>query len=328
MTKRTGNFRKCLAGFAVMLLTISMNAQTLNEVIQAFNAAAGEINAANYEAALAGFESTIELATALGAEGDEMKAKAEGQIPNAHYRIALDKYKAKDIAGAITSFENAVAASDKYGNESVKSKSLQYLPQFYNSIGNEQVKSEDFDAAIASFDKAVEYNPDYAKAYYGRGVAYMRAKNDEGKVSSMEKAIETGTAAGDETTAAAATKILKDHFVYAGKMAYQAEKYDEALANLESSFKYDAENAESYYLIAVIHGKKKDFEETVEFGLKALEYEEDDVNKKAKIYYEIGMAYTELKQIDKACDALGNALVEPYTSSVKHNMENVLKCGQ
>ena len=91
-----------------MLLTISMNAQTLNEVIQAFNAAAGEINAANFEAALTGFESTIELATALGAEGDDMKAKAEGQIPNAHYRIAMDKYKAKDIEGAILSFENSV----------------------------------------------------------------------------------------------------------------------------------------------------------------------------------------------------------------------------
>lgn len=311
-----------------MLLTISMNAQTLNEVIQAFNAAAGEINAANYEAALTGFESTIELATALGAEGDDMKAKAEGQIPNAYYRIAMDKYKAKDIEGAITSFENAVSASDKYGNESVKSKALQYIPQLYNSVGNSKVKAEDFDAAIASFDKAIEYKPDYARAYYGKGVAYMKMKNDEGKISSMEKAIEVGTAAADETTTAAATKILKDHFVYAGKVVYQAEKYDEAIANFESSLKYDAENAEAYYLISVIHGKKKEFEETVKYGLKALEYEEDDVNKKAKIYYEVGMAYTALVEYDKACDALSNALVEPYTSSVKHNMENVLKCGQ
>ena len=85
MTKK-GIFRKGFTVLTVMLITISLNAQTINEVIEAFNAGAAEMNAGNFEAAIAGFESTIEQATALGAEGDEMKAKAEGKEYTSEFR--------------------------------------------------------------------------------------------------------------------------------------------------------------------------------------------------------------------------------------------------
>ena len=88
----------------------------------------------------------------------------------------------------------------------------------------------------------------------------------------------------------------------------------------------DPENAEAYYLICVSHGRQGDFEKAVESGTKALEYEEDDTGKKARIYYEVGNAYVSLVEYDKACAAFKNCLVEPYTASVKHQMDSVLKC--
>jgi len=160
MLKRKGKFSTLLSILVMALFTLSMNAQTINEVIESFNAGAAEVTAGNFEAAITNFESTIEQATALGVEGDEMKAKAEEQIPALHYRMALDTYKAKDIPGAIAKFEETVVACDKYGNEDVKSKSLKYIPQLYNSNGLAQLKSEDYDGAIISFDKAVEYGID------------------------------------------------------------------------------------------------------------------------------------------------------------------------
>jgi tetratricopeptide (TPR) repeat protein len=310
------------------LFTLSLNAQTINEVIESFNAGAAEVTAGNYEAAITNFESTIEQATALGAEGDEMKAKAEMQIPQLYYRMAMDTYKAKDIPGAIIKFEETVAASDKYGNEDVKGKSLKYIPQLYYANGNAQLKVEDFEGAIASFDKAVEYQPDYARAIYGKGLVYRKQKDQDNMVTTLEQAIEVGNNADpvDEKTVAAATKILKDGYVNAGKLAFKDENYADAISNFESSFKYDPEDAEVYYLICVCHGRQGDFEKAVESGTKALEYEEDDVDKKARVYYELGNAYVKLVEYDKACAAFKNCLVEPYTASVKHQMDNVLKC--
>ena len=322
---RKGNFRKYISLLILVLVTVSLNAQTtITEVINAFNAGAEQVNAGNFEAAISKFEETIALADELGAEGDEMKGNAQGQIPALNYRLALDTYKAKDIPGAITKFEATVEACDKYVNDDVKAKSLKYIPQLYNAQGNAQVKNSDFESAHASFDKAIEYKPDYARAMYGKGMVYKRQKDTENMVATMEKTIEVGTAAADDKTTAAAVKTLRDHFVNTGMLAYKAENYDEAIKNFEASYKYDSENADPYYLTCVIYGKQEQYEKAVEYGLKAAQYEE--ASNQAKIWYEVGNAYTSLVEYEKACDAFSKALVEPYLNSVKHTMDNVLKC--
>ncbi|MFC2113397.1 tetratricopeptide repeat protein, partial [Bacteroidota bacterium] len=233
-------------------------------------------------------------------------------------------YKAKDIPGAIGKFEATVEACDKYGNDDIKAKSLKYIPQLYNAQGNSQVKAEEFDAALASFDKAIEYKPDYARAVYGKALVYKRQNDDANMLATFAEAIEVGTAAGDEKTTAAATKALKDHHLNTGITAFKAEDYEAALAAFDKSYAYDDTDADPYYLTCVIYGKQEQYEKAVEAGLKAAQYEEED--DQAKIWYEIGNAYMSLVEYEKACDAYSKALVEPYLASVKHKMENVLKC--
>jgi tetratricopeptide (TPR) repeat protein len=322
---RKGDFRKYLSLLFMVLITASLNAQvTITEVINAFNAGAEQVNAGNFEGAIAKFEETISLADELGAEGDEMKTNAKGQIPALHYRMALDTYKAKDIPGAIAKFESTVEACDKYGNDDIKGKSLNYIPQLYNANGNAQVKTGDLEGALASFEKAIEYKPDYARAVYGKALVYKRQNDDENMISTLGQAVEVGNSAGDEKTVAAATKALKDHYVNTGMLAFKAEDYEEAIKNFEASYAYDAENADPYYLTCVIYGKQGEFEKAVEFGLKAAQYEKAE--DQAKIWYEVGNAYMSLVEYEKACDAFSKAMVEPYLNTVKHKMDNVLNC--
>jgi len=322
---RNGNLRKYLSMLVVVLLAFSVNAQTtITEVINAFNAGAEEVNNGNFDAAITQFESTIALADELGAEGDELKANASAQIPALYYRLALDAYKAKDIPGAIARFESAVDACDKYGNDDIKAKSLKYIPQLYYAQGNAQVKSEELDAALASFDKALEFKPDYARAVYGKALVYKRQGDDAKMVTEMEEAIKVAKAAGDSKTTQAANKALKDNYLNAGKIAFQAEDYEEAIKNFEASYKYDSKDAEPYYLTCVIYGKEGEFEKAVEYGEKAALYEAEA--DQAKIWYEVGNAYMSLVEYDKACAAYSKALVEPYLATVKHKMETVLNC--
>ncbi len=307
------------------MFTLALNAQpTLTDVINAFNTGAEEVNSGNFGAAIVKFEETISLADELGAEGDEMKANAQGQIPALHYRLALDTYKAKDIAGAIAGFEATVEACDKYGNDDIRDKSLKYIPQLYYALGNSQVKDEELEAALASFDKAIEYQPDYARAIYGKALVYKKQNDDATMVTTMEKAIEVGNSSGDEKTTEAATKTLKDHYMNSGKLAFKDEDFDKALECFETSNKYDAEDPEAYYLACVIYGKKGEFEKAVESGMRAAQYEKEEGQ--AKIWYEVGNAYVNLVEYDKACTAFTRALVEPYLNTVKYKMENVLKC--
>ena len=322
---RKGSFRKYFGAMILASITLSMNAQlTITEVINAFNAGAEQVNAGDFDAAIAKFEETIALADELGTEGDEMKANATAQIPALNYRMAMDTYKAKDIPGAIAKFETTVEACDKYGNDDIKAKSLKYIPQLYNANGNAQVKGGDFEGALASFEKAIEYKPDYARAFYGKALVYKRQNDEVNMLATMEKAIEVGNEAGDSKTAAAATKALKDFYMNSGKIAFKAEDYEEAIKNFEASYAYDAENAEPYYLTCVVYGKQGEFEKAVEYGIKAAQYQAAD--DQAKIWYEVGNAYVSLVEYEKACDAFSKALVEPYLNTVKHKMENVLNC--
>jgi tetratricopeptide (TPR) repeat protein len=322
---RKGNIRKHISMLIMALIAVSLSAQTtITDVINTFNAGAEDVNAGNFEAAIFKFEETIALANELGSEGDEMKANARGQIPALNYRMALDTYKAKDIAGAIEKFEATVEACNQYGNDDIKEKSIKYIPQLYNAHGNSQVKDGDLDAALASFDKAIEYKPDYARAVYGKAMVYKRQGDNANMIASMEKTIEVGTAAGDEKTTAAANKSLKDHYSNAGKLAYKEEDYEKAIQHFETSYRYNAEDPDPYFITCVIYGKQGEFEKAVEYGLKAAQYEE--VDDQAKIWYEVGNAYVNLVEYDKACEAFSKALVEPYLSTVQHKMDNVLNC--
>jgi len=109
-----------------------------------------------------------------------------------------------------------------------------------------------------------------------------------------------------------------------GKLAFKDEEYDKAIEYFETSNKYDASDPDAYYITCVIYGKQENYEKAVEYGLKAVQYE--DADDQAKIWYEVGNAYMGLVEYEKACEAYSKALVEPYLTSVKHKMDNVLNC--
>jgi tetratricopeptide (TPR) repeat protein len=309
-----------------LFLTASLNAQTINDVITAFNAGAEQVNTGSFETAISKFEECIQLANQLGAEGDEMKLKAEGQIPALSYRLASDKYKEKDIDGAITWFEKTIDFCNLYGNEEFKGKSINFVAQLYNTKGNNYFKNEELDKAMASFDKAILYMPDYAKAYYGKGLVYKKMNDETNMLVMFDKAIETGKASGDDKTTEVAVKTVRDYFVIGGVNAMKTEDYETAFRCFDASMKYDDKYAEPYYRLAVIFNKQLEYEKAAENALKAIEYDNSEPEKKARLYFELGNAYLGMVEYQKACEAFTNALYEPYTNTVKYKMENVLKC--
>lgn len=311
----------------LLVLPAQMRSQTINEVILAFNAGAELVNNGAFEGAIAKFEECIALAAQLGAEGDEMKANAQGQIPNLYYRMAVDAYKAENLDAAIKKFEETVVACEKYGNDDIKGKSLNYIPQLHYSKGNAYIKSEEYAQAIASFDKAIEKLPDYAKAYYGKGLVYRKTGEEDKMVEFFNKTIETAGRSGDTKTSSAASKALRDLYFGKAAQAINDEDYVTSFDMFNKTLEYDSTFADPYYYMSVINNKQLEYDKALENASKALALESDDL-KKPKIYFEIGNAYLGIVEYEKACEAFKNCLVESYEKMemAKHKIENVLNC--
>lgn len=310
----------------LLLFTALINAQTLTDVINSFNAGAEEVNAGNFETAITRFEECIQLADQLGAEGEEMKGKAQEQIPAIHYRIALDRYKAKDLGDAVSWFEKTVIACEEYGNDDLRTKSLNYIPQLYYAKGNTHVKNEEYEDALSSFDKALEYLPDYARAYYGKGLVYKKLEQEENMFSALDKAIEAGNLSGDDKTTGTAVKTARDYLVVEGMKSLKNDDYKSAISFFNASMKYDDQYSEPYYYLSAIYNKQLEYMKAAENAEKAIIYDNSEPERKARIYFELGNAYVGMVEYEKACTAFKNALYEPYTNTVKYKMENVLNC--
>ena len=158
---------RVLALFGGILLTATLSAQTLTDVINEFNTGVEKLNNQEYEVSIEHFNKTISLAETVGAEANDMKAQAEKMVPSAYYRQASIFMKRKQYDNAIPFLEKTVETANLYNNnEETKAKAAKYLPQLYVREGNREWKNKSYDAAIAYFDKAIASNPNLYQAYH------------------------------------------------------------------------------------------------------------------------------------------------------------------
>ena len=99
------------------------------------------------------------------------------------FTLGMVQYAKEDWNGAIARFSDALAQ--------VKTTPLalgQAIVLFY--CGNSSVYQEDYKSAIADYDRAIQLKPDYAKAYYNRGLAYDHQGKYSKAIADYNRAIQ------------------------------------------------------------------------------------------------------------------------------------------
>lgn len=359
MRKTAVDITKNLLIFLLLILPAYARSQTLNDAITVYNAGADLIDKGALPEAITKFEECIKLATKLGAEGDDVKTKAQNQIPNLYFKISVDAYKTASIDETVKKFEETITACDKYGNNEIKNKSLNYIGLLSYTKGTMCVKNEDYTGAIANFDRAIEIIPVNAKAYYGKTLVYRKIGDENKMLEFYGRTIEAAGKSGDTITSAIATKSIRDYYYAKARLAIKKEVYDTAFIMLANTLEYDSTFAEPYYLMAVIYNKQQEYDKAVEKATKAIEHDgtspdpyyllaviynkqqeydkavekaskalelEPDTARQPKMYFELGNAYMGDVDYDKACEAFKKCLVEPFEKTARYKMENVLNC--
>ena len=90
------NTKKSTLMAVLMSMFIVIFAQTpMDPVIAKFNDGAAKLNAGDFKTAIADFEEVITLAETVGAPANDLKAKAQSQLPVLHYQVATAFMKQK-----------------------------------------------------------------------------------------------------------------------------------------------------------------------------------------------------------------------------------------
>ncbi|RZK39916.1 MAG: tetratricopeptide repeat protein [Hymenobacter sp.] len=195
--------------------------------------------------------------------------KAAGPTPFGQVAAGRAALAKGQTDAAATSFDAAVKATKSkdakvltmiaqaYGESDLKSidKALTYVnaaqtankgkdePALMVARGDIYLNSDQGGGeAMTSFDRATMANPNYAQAYYKKGVLDVRSRNAKDAITNLEKAIQL------EPKYAPAYKELAEMYYYAGQYPKALSEFEEYRKVAEPSTNTQAEYASFLYL--------------------------------------------------------------------------------
>lgn len=328
------DLKRLLLIAVIALSSIAVYAQD-SEAITAYNDALELAQAKDYEAAIAKYREAISIAEGLGAEGNDIKQRSEKAIPQVYFSKAVASYNTfKDspsipnLDSAIGEFSEAWTVGTDFEDTQVRDRARGVLAQLYYQKGTMLFKREDFAGADEALNKAIETNANYAKAYYQKGLVHKNMNTDdlEGIIGWFDRAIAVGEQVNDGGVVRQATGSAHAELLFRGSKLSEQGQNNAAIDLLQRSLDYNNASSDSYYRLAEASNKLGNRDNAITFANQALTHEQGGNTDKAKIYFELGVAYQAKNDKGQACDALKSASYGSFKAPSEHKMEFELKC--
>jgi tetratricopeptide (TPR) repeat protein len=300
-------------------------------VISKFNEGAAKVNSGDFKNAISLFDELIVLAEKIGPDGNEMKLKAQTQLPLLHYRVANALINQKKYDEAIPELEKTIELCTLYNNnQPTKEKALKFLPQLLTGIGSRKIKEKDFSSAIQNFDEALKYDSSYSKAYLGKGKCCAEQFREKDMLDNLNKAIELSNALGDTTNSQKARNYIVDFYIKQGNASLaevdtENADYSLAISSFEKAVSYDPDASDAFLMLAMICNFSSEFDKAIEYGNKALTSEKDPT-KMAAINYELGNAYFNIADYTNACTCYNKVLTGSFAEKARIKKTKVPGC--
>jgi len=315
-----------LAGMLVAgtIMVMSLQAQTMTDVVNAYNEGAKTIQT-DLKAAIGSFEKAVELAEKVGEPANDLKKKAIQVLPGLYVRLASNTVSDKKPAEeTIRAAKTARAAAEKYGNATGKENAAKVLVQGYYNLGVGYYTKKDYDNALKSFDSLLVINPFYLNAIYNKALIYRAQNNSAAFEENVDLFIEKARGANDSVKVKQASKLALEYFRGAGSQENKANKLDEAIVLLNKAAKY-GEDKDLYYYFADVYNKQKNYVSGAEYAQKGLALETGAAEAKAKFFFQLAMAQAGAGKTSEACETFKNAMFGAFAEPAKVQRNN-LKC--
>lgn len=204
----------------------------------------------------------------------------------AYFNRALSKYYAGDFDGAIADYSLAI------------DKAPDWLPlaSFYNNWAIAYSDSFFSSTALYLLDEAIKEDPDYAMAYYNRGILQQQWRN-------YDKAI------ADYTAAIERNPLFASAYRHRGRAYYEKagshgdilhlapptpdlDLYGKAIADYDAALDLDPEDAQAYFQRGILYYHLKNYDQAIADYSQAIALDDNYLD----AYINRGIAYAEGKQ--------------------------------
>jgi len=309
----------------VLVSAIGVSAQSLAEAQTAYNNSLAKLTE-DPAGAIELLNSCLDMCKAVGEEADDVKALAELNVAKAYVNLGKKFATEKNFDKAIETFGTAIQKGTQYKNDDVVKASKEALAQIHTQNGYNLYKAKDFEKAMPEVEKALGYNRNYGTAWLIKTYLVKESGDDTAFMKAVDDGLAACTASNDSRNIKTIQKLGRDYFLASGSKSVAGSKFEEAVAALEASLKYDDANKDTYYYYAVALNGVKQYDKAIEACNKGLALENGDAEKKARYYYSLGNALKGKGDKEGACAAFKNALFGPFEEGAKYEIEHELKC--
>ncbi|MCH8568586.1 MAG: tetratricopeptide repeat protein [Balneolales bacterium] len=322
--------KKILSGLVLAALlfagSIQAQAQDRAAAVEAFNAAQELVRANQFNEALDKFQETRRIAQAAGSDADDIRERAESQIPGVVVQLARANYQARNFAEAVEDFDRAGNFAAEFGNSQVAQQAANNVLIVKLQWGNSELNAGNLDEAAAIYKGIIERNPNYPNSYYQLGLVERRKGNLEEALTFFDQAIQVGMSVNRMEVASNAESAARNALFERGSTLIEEGNYRRAVQFLSRALEYDMEFADTYYRLAEAHNNLGNWGDAITNANRALQLETGGQVARAKIYFELGVAQMNQNNIAQACTSFKSAAFGSFRAAAEHHMEHDLSC--
>lgn len=325
----------CLIFFMVFGLANSTFAQdeARTEAIQLYNDAQELAGSNEFSGAIELYRDALQISRANNL--DDITELIVERLPRVYQTRASNAYRdyqsqrtMSSLNRALDYFKVSEQAAREFNDSQVAQQAAGAIPQLYYIRSILHFREDNLTAAMEDLDTAIEMNPNYAVAYYQKGIVQkqMNPTDVDAFMYWYDRAIAVAQETNDTRTLNNATSGARDELIFRAVNLADERRFADAVALLNRVSDYDPNSYEAQFRLAEISNLRGNWSTAESSARRALDLHTGGVADKAKIYFELGTALKGQGNFGAACSAFENARFGAFTEPANHELQFELKC--